>query len=517
MIRNLYLILGDQLDRESAVFDEFDPARDALWMAEVRAESTKVWSHQIRTAYFLSAMRHFAQEMRDKGYPLYYRTLADTAGIDSFGGVLDKDLRALQPGKVRLVHPGEYGVLQEIRKSVTNADLQLELLVDRHFVCTADDFARHAKGRKQLRMEFFYREVRKKTGLLMEDGKSPTGGDWNYDAANRKAFPASGPPEIPPGKRFPPDEITREVLQSVRREFPDHPGDLETFDWPVTPRQAEEALADFIAHRLPKFGDFQDAMWTGEPFLFHARLSCALNVKLIHPLTVCRQVEAAWRKDPERIPLEAVEGFVRQVIGWREFVRGIYWHFMPGYLARNTLGADLDLPNFYWTGDTEMACLKDALSQTLRYGYAHHIQRLMVTGLFSLLLGVDPRQTHEWYLAVYLDAVEWVELPNTLGMSQYADDGVMASKPYVASGQYINRMSNYCKHCKFRPDQKTGEAACPFTTLYWDFLIRHRDRFAAHPRMKLQVRNLDRLSEAEQVRIREQADHIKTQCTGEKS
>ncbi len=517
MIRNLYLILGDQLDRESAVFDEFDPARDALWMAEVRAESTKVWSHQIRTAYFLSAMRHFAQEMRDKGYPLYYRTLADTAGIDSFGGVLDKDLRALQPGKVRLVHPGEYGVLQEIRKSVTNADLQLELLVDRHFVCTADDFARHAKGRKQLRMEFFYREVRKKTGLLMEDGKSPTGGDWNYDAANRKAFPASGPPEIPPGKRFPPDKITREVLQSVRREFPDHPGDLETFDWPVTPRQAEEALADFIAHRLPKFGDFQDAMWTGEPFLFHARLSCALNVKLIHPLTVCRQVEAAWRKDPERIPLEAVEGFVRQVIGWREFVRGIYWHFMPGYLARNTLGADLDLPNFYWTGDTEMACLKDALSQTLRYGYAHHIQRLMVTGLFSLLLGVDPRQTHEWYLAVYLDAVEWVELPNTLGMSQYADDGVMASKPYVASGQYINRMSNYCKHCKFRPDQKTGETACPFTTLYWDFLIRHRDRFAAHPRMKLQVRNLERLSEAEQARIREQAEHIKTQCTGEKS
>ncbi|MCC5847464.1 MAG: cryptochrome/photolyase family protein [Verrucomicrobia bacterium] len=517
MIRNLYIILGDQLDRDSSIFDDFDRSEDALWMAEIREESTKVWSHKIRSAYFLSAMRHFGDELRTREYPLHYRSLEDTADLEGFGGALLKDLRELSPRKLRMVHPGEYGVLQEIQTAAAEADLALEILDDRHFLCSAEDFARHAEGRKQLRMEFFYREVRKKTGLLMEEDGKPTGGEWNYDAANRKAFPSSGPPEIPPGKRFPPDKITWEVMQTVAREFTDHPGDLQTFDWPVTPAQAEEALQDFIAHRLPKFGDYQDAMWTEEPFLFHARLSCALNVKLIHPLTVCREVEAAWRKDPDRIPLEAVEGFIRQIIGWREYVRGIYWHFMPEYLGRNTLGANLNLPDFYWTGNTEMACLRDALGQTLKYGYAHHIQRLMLTGLFSLLLGVDPRQTHEWYLAVYLDAVEWVELPNTLGMSQYADDGVMASKPYIASGQYINRMSNYCKHCKFRPDQKIGEDACPFTTLYWDFLIRHRDRFAAHPRMKLQVRNLDRLSEEEMGRIQEQAHDLKQPYTGKSS
>jgi deoxyribodipyrimidine photolyase-related protein len=303
------------------------------------------------------------------------------------------------------------------------------------------------------------------------------------------------------------------VIRLVEQTFPHHPGNLQAFSWPVNRQQALVAVDDFIAHRLPFFGDYQDAMWTAEPFLFHSRLASSLNLKLLHPREVVQDAEQAWRDHPQHYPLAAVEGFIRQILGWREYVRGIYWLHMPGYLDRNALGASEDLPAFYWTAETPMQCLREAIGQTLEYGYAHHIHRLMVTGLYALLYGVHPRQVHEWYLAVYVDAVEWVELPNTLGMSQFADGGIMASKPYAASGKYIQRMSNYCTRCSYKPEEATGDRACPFTTLYWDFLLRHQETLSANPRMAMQLRNLSRLSPDRRELIQIQAARHRQQVS----
>jgi deoxyribodipyrimidine photolyase-related protein len=355
-------------------------------------------------------------------------------------------------------------------------------------------------------MEFFYRQMRQQTGILMDSGQ-PEGGQWNYDADNRQSFGKTGPTGLKPPKRFPPDALTQEVLALVEKQFAHHPGSLDTFAWPVTPEDAEAALEDFITHRLPDFGAHQDAMWTGQPFLNHSLISMAMNLKLLDPRPVLVQAEAAYRDG--HASLASVEGFIRQILGWREYVRGIYWLLMPDYLERNALNAQQPLPAFYWTADTDMACLHHSLQQTLDYGYAHHIQRLMVTGLFALLLGVHPKAVHEWYLAVYVDAVEWVELPNTLGMSQYGDGGMLGSKPYVATGKYIQRMSNYCSGCRYNPAESTGDTACPFTTLYWDFLARHRPLLAANPRMSLQVKNLDRLSNETLTAITQQADDLR--------
>ena len=501
--RNLVLVLGDQLDRASSAFDGFDPARDAVWMAEVREESTHVPSHKVRTANFLAGMRHFRDELRAGGKTVHYRELDDPANRHTLAEELAATAGELKPARLVTVEAGDYRVREALRGVGRRLKLPLEERADRHFVASAADFARHAEGRKQLRLEFFYRELRKRTGILM-DGREPEGGAWNFDKENRGSFGKKGPGLLPNARAFPPDATTRAVIDMVGRELPGNPGSLAEFDWPVTPADAEHALHDFIEFRLPEFGDYQDAMWTDRPVLYHARLSSALNLKLIDPLTVCKAVEAAYRK--RQVPLAAAEGFVRQILGWREYVRGVYWRFMPDYLATNALNAEQPLPEFYWTGDTDYNCLKHAIQQTLQYGYAHHIQRLMVTGLFSLLLGVRPTEIHEWYLAVYIDAVEWVELPNVLGMSQYADGGLMASKPYAATGKYIDRMSNYCKGCRYEPGESVGETACPFTTLYWDFLMRHAELLRKNPRMGLQVKNADKLPESRREEI---ADHAK--------
>ncbi|MCJ7799015.1 MAG: cryptochrome/photolyase family protein, partial [Polaromonas sp.] len=370
------------------------------------------------------------------------------------------------------------------------------------FFSTVREFAAHAQGRKQLRLEYWYRELRNRTGILMEDGK-PVGGQWNFDADNRESFGAKGPGELPPRSVFAPDAITLQVIALVNSRFSGHPGARDGFGWPVTRAQALVALDAFITERLPRFGQYEDAMWQGEAWLYHSHLSSSMNLKLLSAREVVAAAEAAYRAG--QAPLAAVEGFVRQILGWREYVRGIYWTQMPGYAERNALDAQAPLPAFYWTGDTDMACLRDALTQTLQHGYAHHIQRLMVTGLYALLLGVRPQEVHGWYLSVFVDAVEWVELPNTLGMSQFADGGVMASKPYAATGKYIQRMSNHCKGCRFDPAQSTGREACPYTTLYWDFLLRHEDRLAKNPRMALQVKNLARLSPEKRGLITAQA------------
>lgn len=497
---DLLLILGDQLDRHSPLLTTSDPCHARILMAEVREESTHVPSHKARTALFLSAMRHFRDELRAKGWIVDYREIS--AASSSLAHELQQAIHRHNPRRVRVVEPGDHRVLTALLNVCPN----LEVVTGTHFLSTLDDFRRHARGRRQLRMEYFYREMRRRHGVLM-DGDQPAGGVWNYDSSNRESFDLRGPGLLPPPISFPPDALTRQVLVEVQRAFPDNPGSLDHFDWPVTPVQAEQALKDFLDHRLSHFGRYQDAMWTREPWLYHSRLSAALNLKLIHPLRVIREAESRYRQG--LAPLPAVEGFIRQILGWREYVRGIYWLHMPAYAQQNALAASRPLPTFYWTASTDMHCLRAAISQTLDYGYAHHIQRLMVTGLFSLLLGVEPHRVHEWYLAMYVDAVEWVELPNTIGMSQFADGGIMASKPYIASGKYIQRMSNYCQGCRYNPAQSTGPGACPFTTLYWDFLIRHENLLSHNPRMLPQLRNAARLAPETRSLIRIQAETLR--------
>ena len=493
-LRALVLVLGDQLDLDAAAFDDFDAAQDAVWMAEVAEESTHVWSSQPRTALFLSAMRHFAQALREAGRPLHYTALDYAGNRGSLAAQLAADIERLRPQRLVMTAPGDWRVLQAMRGVAEACCLPLDIREDRHFFCSVRDFAAHARGRRSLRLEYFYREQRVRHRVLM-DGDQPIGGEWNFDADNREPFGSEGPGRVPPRSRFEPDDITREVIALVRERFAAHPGALDDFAWPVTREQALQALYRFIDERLPRFGRHQDAMWPGEPWLFHAHIAAALNLKLLHPREAVAAAEAAYHAG--KVPLASVEGFIRQILGWREYVRGIYWTQMPGYLERNALDAHEDLPAWYWNGQTDMACLRDAITQTLRHGYAHHIQRLMVTGLFALLYGVEPRQVHGWYLSVYVDAVEWVELPNTLGMSQYADGGLMASKPYVASGKYIDRMSPHCRGCRYDPAQRKGERACPFTTLYWDFLMRHEALMAKNPRMALQVKNVARMGDDE--------------------
>lgn len=504
--RDLLVILGDQLDANSLLLREGSKQADCIWMAESRDEAGKVWSTKARVAYFFAAMRHFREELREDGWTVEYRECGEHE--QSLAAVLVEDLKRLRPKRVRCCLPGEWDVLEQLRGVCERAEVELEVLADEHFLDTPERFRKWAEGRKQVRLEYYYREMRKRHGILLTADGKPEGGQWNYDGDNRKSFGKDGPDGLraqPP--EFKADDITRSVLREVEQYFGEHPGQLERFNWPVTRAEALRALRAFVEERLPEYGLYQDAMWTEEPFLYHSLLSAALNLKLLHPREVVEAAEEAYREG--MAPLNAVEGFVRQILGWREYVRGIYWWKMPEYREGNYLEAEESLPEFYWTGETPLRCLRETIGQTLEYGYAHHIQRLMVTGLYALLLGVKPQQVHEWYLAVYVDAVEWVELPNTLGMSQFADGGLMASKPYAATGKYLSRMSNYCKHCPANPKEATGKRACPFTTLYWDFLIRHHDRLRDNPRMRLQLRNVERLPEERRTEILEAAELVR--------
>ncbi|KQW43342.1 MULTISPECIES: cryptochrome/photolyase family protein [unclassified Roseateles] len=505
-LRNLVVVLGDQLDLDASGFDGFDADHDAVWMAEVAEESTHVWSSKPRTALFLAAMRHFALALQQAGRPLHYTRLDDAGKLGTLAAQLQADMARLRPAGLVMTAPGDWRVLQAVKAVAETSGLPLDIREDRHFFVSVREFAAHARGRKSLRMEFFYREQRQRQRVLMQDGE-PLGGQWNFDADNREAFGSAGPGFLPARAGFEPDTVTREVIARVNEHFAEHPGQLDSFAWPVTRAQALEALALFIRERLPSFGRYQDAMWPGDPWLYHSHLSAALNLKLLNPREVVAAAEAAHRDG--HAPLASVEGFIRQILGWREYVRGIYWTRMPRYAEGNALDAQENLPAWYWTGATDMACLRDALTQTLTHGYANHIQRLMVTGLYALMLGVQPQQVHAWYLAVYVDAVEWVELPNTLGMSQYADGGLMGSKPYVATGKYIQRMSPHCKGCRYDPAERSGARACPFTTLYWDFLMRHQAMLAGNPRMALQVKNVARLSPAERQAVVERAAAIR--------
>ena len=500
-LRRLVVVLGDQLDGGSVALDGFDPARDAILMTEAAEEATYVPQHKKRLVLFFAAMRHFAEGQRSLGRRVLYRRLDEGAPLtlaDSLrGAVAEHD-----PQEVVLVRPGDWRVLEALRAVAPG----LRMLEDRHFLSTPQDWAEMRAGRRRFILGDYYRALRRRTGWLME-GDTPAGGAWNYDAANRKPFGPTGPGLLP-GRPGPVDDPeTTEVIRRVNARFPDAPGITYGFAEPVTRAQALRHLEDFVAHRLPLFGDHQDAIAVGQPTLYHSRLSAALNLKLLNPREVCEAAIAAWAEG--RAPLNAVEGFVRQILGWREFARGVYWTLMPEYADRNALGATAPLPGFFWTGDTDMACLSDALGQLNREAYAHHIQRLMVLGLFLMLWGTDPKATNAWHVGMYVDAIDWVSLPNMLGMSQHADGGVMGTKPYCASGAYIDRMSDACRGCRYDPKQATGPKACPFTTLYWDFLDRHAGHFRGNQRMRMQLANLSRKDGAEVRAIRAAAEGLR--------
>ncbi|MCC5833839.1 MAG: cryptochrome/photolyase family protein [Opitutales bacterium] len=498
---DLIWILGDQLSPSLQILRDADPKRDRVLMVEVQDEAIYVRHHKQKLVLVLSAMRHFADELRAKGFVVDYVSLSDSANTHSFESELQRAVDRLKPQRVRVTEPGEWRVKKIFERIGQSIEVAFEVLDDNRFLCSLAEFAAWAEGRKQLRMEFFYREMRRKTAWLME-GDEPLGGQWNYDRENRKALPVDI--DLPDRLGFEPDAITREVMELVGERFGDHFGDMEPFRWGVTRGEADQALDDFIRVALPQFGDYQDAMTARSAFVFHSLIAVYLNLGLLDPRAVCEAVLGAFQRGDA--PLAAVEGFIRQILGWREFVRGLYWLKMPDYAETNFLEAARPLPSFYWDAQTDLRCLRSVVEETRKHAYAHHIQRLMVTGNFALLAGIEPKAVEEWYLLVYADAYEWVELPNTHGMALHADGGLLGSKPYAASGAYIDRMSDYCKDCAYNPKKKLGEGACPFNYLYWDFLMRNETRLRKNPRMGMPYRNLDRMDAGRKKAIRKQAN-----------
>ena len=500
--KRLVLILGDQLDRQSAALRDFESKLDEVVMIESIPEAQVVWSHKAKIALFLSAMRHYAKELVADGFPVHYVRGSNLSIVDT----LKKLVQEKGVTHLVCVEPGEWRLKLAIEKIAQDFDLQLDMREDEHFYCSHREFREWADNKKELRLEFFYRLMRKTRNILLDKDGNPEGGQWNFDQDNRKPYPKSGPGIIETPVLFEPDEMTKEVLAYVEKNHSQHPGSLEHFRWPVTRAQALEALQYFVDYRLRNFGIYQDAMWTDTPYGWHSILSSSLNLKLLNPREVISAVLDAWKK--YSLDLSTVEGFIRQILGWREFVRGMYYLDMPKMATDNFYGHQRALPNWYWTGNTKMRCMQDAVGQTLNYGYAHHIQRLMVTGNFALLAEILPSAVCDWYLAVYVDAIEWVELPNTAGMALFANGGRFTSKPYIASGAYIKRMSNYCGGCKYKPDVRFGESACPVTTLYWNFLIKHRQQFDNNPRTRLMTANLKKINDADQAAIVEHAQQV---------
>ncbi len=491
----LILVLGDQLSRDIAALRAARDG-DVIVMAEAMDEASYVRHHPKKIAFLFAAMRKFAAGLQDDGFRVAYTRLDDPDNTQSIGGELLRRTAEFDADAVIATEPGEWRLIDIL----ASLPIRVHQLADDRFFASHADFDAWAKGRKELRMEWFYRHMRRKTGLLM-DGDRPAGGRWNFDRDNRK--PAEPDLFRTPPPRFQPDDITAEVLDLVAARFADNFGDLRPFDYATDRDGALHALRHFIDHALDEFGPTQDAMLLDDPYLNHSVLSPYINAGLLSPHEVCAAAAAAHAKG--KVRLNSAEGFIRQILGWREFMRGIYFREGPGYTRRNALDHRRDLPWMYWGGRTRMNCMTAAIGQTQRLAYAHHIQRLMITGNFALLAGIDPAQVHDWYLSVYLDAYEWVEAPNTIGMSQFADGGIVGSKPYVSSGNYINRMSDYCAGCAYSVSARTGKTACPFNLLYWDFMARHRDRFEGNPRIGRIYGNWDRMDDAQRRAIRADA------------
>ncbi|GAB7550942.1 cryptochrome/photolyase family protein [Novosphingobium sp. 11B] len=496
-------VFGDQLSFDLSSLAGLEQSKTVLLMMEVAEETTYVRHHKKKIAYILSAMRHHAEALADAGWKIDYVHLEDPQNSGSFTGEIARAVSRHSPDRIVVTEAGEWRVAAMLESWQPLFGLPVEIRSDTRFLCTHREFGEWADGRRELIMEFFYREMRRKTGLLLEEGR-PAGGRWNFDKDNRK--PADADLFMPRPMRFEPDLITRDVLRLVAERFADHPGSLDDFNYAVTAADARRQADGFFASALSDFGRYEDAMLIGQPFLWHSILSPYLNSGLLDPLDLCRRAEAEYTAG--RAPINSVEGYIRQILGWREYVRGIYWREGPEYVDRNFFDHRRSLPGWFWTGETNMRCLREAIGQTLATGHAHHIQRLMIIGNFALLIGADPRQVHEWYLEVYVDAYEWVELPNTLGMSQFGDGGLLGSKPYVSSGSYINRMSDYCSACVYSVKDRVGDNACPFNALYWDFLARHRDRLEGNHRLAIPYRNWDRHTREDQEAVLKQAQQF---------
>ena len=493
------LILGDQLSLSLSSLQAAGPDAE-IFMAEVADEASYVGHHKQKIVLVFSAMRHFAEKLRAQGRTVHYFAYGEKPALTGMGDVLDHIADKTAPEKIFVTAPGEYRLDKILRGWVAPAGTSLVITPDTRFIATPEAFATWAEGRKQLRMEYFYRDLRRQTDILMQDGE-PLGGQWNYDADNRKKLPANH--NVPARPRRQPDGMTKTVIELVAARFSNHFGTIENFAWPVTHEEAEADFQYFLDSCLLNFGDYQDAMKSGEVFVYHSLVGASLNLGLLDPLEVCRAAEA--RLHTHQAPINAVEGFIRQILGWREFIRGVYWLKMPDYAQTNYFEADRALPDFYYTGETQMACLHGAIEATREHAYAHHIQRLMITGNFALLAGIAPEAVNKWYLEVYADAYEWVQLPNTHGMALFADGGVVGSKPYAASGAYVNRMSDYCRSCAYKVKEPTGDTACPFNYLYWDFMTRHRDKLGGNPRMGMVYRTYDKMDDDRRAAIADSA------------
>jgi len=497
-MKTLRLILGDQLSESISSLKDCSLETDVILMCEVWDEATYVKHHKKKIAFLFSAMRHFAQLLQKKGVRVEHSTLENPDNTGSFTSEVKRILAKQSFDKVVVTHPSEHRVYENILKLKSELNIPVLVLEDDRFLSQHEQFSAWAKNRKQLRMEYFYRDIRKQYNILM-DGSQPVGGKWNYDTDNRK--PHKEGLTIPSPYQVELDAITTEVISLVSKRFDNHFGDLTPFFFAVTRTDALKVLDHFMEHRLPYFGDYQDAMVQDEPWMYHAHISFYLNCGLLLPLECVRAAEKFY--DTGKAPLNAVEGFIRQIIGWREYVRGIYWLKMPEYSEQNFFNAQRSLPEFYWTANTNMNCLSQCIQETKRNAYAHHIQRLMVLGNFALLAGIQPKEVNEWFLIVYADAYEWVELPNVSGMTLFADGGYLASKPYAAGGNYIKKMSNYCQNCTYSVSKKTGPDACPFNYLYWDFLDRNREKLSKNQRLSMIYKTFERMDQGKQKAIRD--------------
>lgn len=489
---------ADQLNPGISSLAGVEPADCVVLMVESLHRARMKPHHKQKLVFLWSAMRHFAEELKSRGYEVdYYETQPD------FKTAFKQHLQKYEPQRVRLMERAEFGCTRHVANVINGYGIATEVTPNNQFLSDREWFTAWAGQRKTLRMESFYREMRRRTGLLLDEGGGPEGDQWNYDELNRERPPADH--RFPDAPQFEPDSITQEVMKFVEANFADHFGRLDSFNWPVTRKDAQRSFEEFLDHRLDLFGPYEDAIVHDEPVLYHSQVSPLLNVGLLEPLEICQAAEARHRRGEARI--NSVEGFIRQIIGWREFIYQVYQWKMPGYTEANALGADLPLPDFYWDGKTRMQCVADAINALIEHGINHHIQRLMVTGNFALIAGIDPQQVNDWYHFGYIDAYEWVVSPNVLGMALFADDGLVATKPYAASANYLKRMSDCCGQCHYDPGQTLGAKGCPFNSLYWDFLDRNRKRFAKNARMNLMMRQLDRKKDLDEIRAR--ARHLR--------
>jgi len=495
--KKIKLILGDQLNHKHSWCENVKD--DTLFvLMECLSETNYVRHHIQKIAGFFLAMRNFSKVLEEQGHDVLYLSLDDERNRQSVSANLEWILRETQAERFEYQLPDEYRLDRELHKFCSSLDIECEACDSEHFLSERDTLKKMFKGKKNYLMESFYRKMRVKYNILMEDdGETPLTGKWNYDAQNRKKLPKDV--EIPQHKQF--ARKVHEIIDLLESHSVETIGEIDPdrFTFPVTREEGLELLDHFLDVRFSNFGTYQDAMVERDELLFHSQLSFALNVKLIDPLEVIQATEKYWRKHQNSIDIAQAEGFIRQILGWREYMRGIYWAKMPDYAEMNFFGHQAALPDWYWTGDTKMNCLHHAITQSLRSAYAHHIQRLMVTGNFALLLGVHPDEVDAWYLGIYIDAVQWVEITNTRGMSQFADGGIVGTKPYVSSANYIHKMSDYCKNCHYDRKKKVGDRACPFNSLYWDFYNRHEDKLAGNPRIGMMYRTWERMKNKEAI------------------